>query len=136
MNKERLLKLASFLDTLPPERFDIQHWVRYDWGGKPDLSCGTSACALGWATTIPEFREAGLRLRQTTWGFVGVWCPGVEETDSHHHSMSQEAAQVFFGLAKKEADRIFMPDYYDYDGEDVKPVDVAERIREVCGVDS
>lgn len=58
----RLLKLAQFLKTVPAERFNMGVWVGDDWKGDPDLSCGTSACALGWATVIPEFRRLGLRL--------------------------------------------------------------------------
>lgn len=50
MNKQvsnnRLLKLAAFLDTVPPERFKYDTWAGEDWKGKPDLSCGTTACAL------------------------------------------------------------------------------------------
>ena len=45
-----LLKLADFLENqVPAKRFDMG-----DWASGPDLStapeCGTSACALGWAT--------------------------------------------------------------------------------------
>lgn len=54
MNTDRLLRLAAFLDTLPPERFDYRTWVGKDWQGKADLSCGTTACALGWAMTLPD----------------------------------------------------------------------------------
>lgn len=68
MRTDRLLTLAAFLDSLPPERFDFGHWVGDKWEGRPDLSCGTTACAAGWATTIPEFREAGLRMRASNWG--------------------------------------------------------------------
>jgi len=60
--KSLLTELADFLDTLPPERFDYGHWVGSDWKGESDLSCGTTACAAGWATTLPSFRERGLRL--------------------------------------------------------------------------
>lgn len=58
----RLNVLARKLDTVPEVRFNYRRWVGSDWRGKPDLSCGTTACALGWATTIPEFVALGLRL--------------------------------------------------------------------------
>lgn len=58
----RLEKLCDLLENLPRKRFDYSHWVGEDWQGKPDLSCGTTACALGWATTIPSLRRLGLRL--------------------------------------------------------------------------
>lgn len=61
-SNRRLLVLVALLKTVPDERFDYNRWVGRDWQGMPDFSCGTSACAGGWATTIPEFREEGLSL--------------------------------------------------------------------------
>jgi len=61
-NTRRLLKLADLLTNLPPKRFDYYAWVGLGWKGARDLSCGTTACALGWATTI---REWNLELLQT-----------------------------------------------------------------------
>lgn len=58
----RLLVLADFLETVPASRFHMDVWVGDDWKGAADLSCGTAACAMGWATTIPEFQQLGLRL--------------------------------------------------------------------------
>lgn len=52
MKAERLLRLAEFLDTIPAERFDLSSWV----------GDGTTACAMGWAATMPEFRELGLKI--------------------------------------------------------------------------
>lgn len=60
--KERLLKLAEFLEQMQPERFNYRYWVGLNWGGKEDLSCGTSACAFGWACTMPEFQQQGLHM--------------------------------------------------------------------------
>lgn len=55
MNKERLLQLADLLDTLPPEKFDYQFYVGKDWDGVSDIiSCGTTACGIGWATILPN----------------------------------------------------------------------------------
>jgi hypothetical protein len=61
--RELLTELADFLDRLPEERFDYTRWVGRDWRGSPDLSCGTTACAIGWATTLPSWRAAGLALQ-------------------------------------------------------------------------
>lgn len=49
MNRIRLAILAKFLLTVPEEKFSLQTW-----------KCGTTACAVGWACTIPEFKEEGL----------------------------------------------------------------------------
>lgn len=62
VGNRRLLKLAAFLRKLPRKRFNYESWVGEDWQGAPSLSCGTTACALGWATTMPIFRRLGLRL--------------------------------------------------------------------------
>lgn len=67
----RLLKLADKLDSLPPARFKYSSWVGDDWKGKPDLSCGTTACAIGWGTTMPVLRRAGL-------GLYGIGTPMVK----------------------------------------------------------
>jgi hypothetical protein len=61
---ERLIKLAKFLEELPPKRFNFSRWVGLDWKGSKDLSCGTTACALGWAATMPEFRRLGLEIHR------------------------------------------------------------------------
>lgn len=73
---KRIQKLIAFMETLPPKagrhfymgsflehtRSDHMHVVPK----KPEdiLSCGTSACALGWAATMPYFRKLGLRFNQ------------------------------------------------------------------------
>lgn len=52
----RLTKLADFMDSLPADRahgFDMRTF-------REQTKCGTVACALGWATTIPSFRRAGM----------------------------------------------------------------------------
>jgi hypothetical protein len=93
----RLLKLADFLDTLPRERFDYSTWVGMDWKGAQNLSCGTKACALGWAATIPEFRRLGLRLSPYR-EVINV------KTGAEH---SNAAAQHTFGLTESEARLLF-----------------------------
>jgi hypothetical protein len=42
MHTERLLKLADFLETVPPDKFDMNGWGRED-------DCGFAGCAIGWA---------------------------------------------------------------------------------------
>lgn len=55
MQIKRLLTLARFLETrVKDEVFNINFWT-----------CGTTACAGGWACRIPAFRAAGLRVDTT-----------------------------------------------------------------------
>lgn len=118
MRKDRLKRLADFLQIVPEERFDMQRWVGDDFKGSPDLSCGTSACAVGWATTIPEFREAGLHLDfdpddELAWIATPVY-QGWEGYD---------AAAQFFEIPRGQAEHLFGSFHFDD-----KPSDVARRI--------
>lgn len=106
-SNRRLLKLADFLDTLPPERFNYAYWVGHDWDGRPDLSCGTTACALGWATTMPTFRRLGLRL--SGWGVPIL--VGMDET----RDQAFDVASQVFGITPLES--LFLFDF-SVDGED------------------
>jgi hypothetical protein len=109
MNKRRLEALCRKLDTIPRKRFDYNHWVDVDWEGKPDLSCGTSACALGWATTVPCLRQAGLRLvKRDEGGYVHLRGSrlNLSTTDP-----SLSAAEHVFDITRDEAYYLFIPSY-------------------------
>lgn len=58
--------LAKRLETEEKIPFYYGSFVGADWKGAEDLSCGTTACAAGIATTMPEFRELGLRLHRSS----------------------------------------------------------------------
>lgn len=143
ISRNRLLKLADFLDKLPRERFDYGSWVGSDWKGKPDLSCGTTACALGWATTMPEFRRLGLRLTKgrpdpSNDVFDANMCVTLKQ--SHARATldgSFKAASKVFGLSEEESEYLFAPNadhpYDDYGkwspGGEATPKEVARHIR-------
>lgn len=131
MNKthaRRLLKLADLLDTIPAERFYLGTWCGPDWAGAPDLSCGTTACALGWATTIPEFRKLGVRMKREGInvgpGFAQARCPN-----------PAGVAKRLFGICDttdrgyEDYNYLFFPSAYPRDSR-TKPREVAARIRE------
>lgn len=123
MNKthaKRLLKLADFLSELPRKRFYYGRWVGDNWGGKQDLSCGTTACAFGWAATMPEFRRLGLCIAP---GFLS----GVVRLKDGGSSYS--AAEKVFGLNPDEHDLLFLPAESGL-GERATPKQVAKHIRE------
>lgn len=134
MHADRLLKLADFLDTLPPERFNYSHWVGNAWGGKPDLSCGTTACALGWATAIPEFQAMGLCLQRDGYGEVCVTL-GEDVSDCEGAEHSFLAAKKLFGITFRQAEFLFRPDEelggcdWTAPGVNAKAQDVATHIR-------
>ena len=106
MNTERLLKLADFLDQLPEEKLYMDRWSH---------DCGAAGCALGWACTIPEFIEAGLRFNE-------------EKCPVYNNSYGYGAAEEFFGIP--DALVIFSPYAYGpYWGTKVAPKEVASKIR-------
>lgn len=85
--KTRILKLVENMESLPKsaaEHFDMGAWFKHD--GDHDLpinygqainrhvmeDCGTTACALGWAATMPYFNKLGLKVRYN--GDIGEVC--------------------------------------------------------------
>lgn len=113
MNTERLQILADHLeelDAVPPKertrRFDMGLWF-----------CDTAACALGEATTIPVFQEAGLELRQQ-YASVPVYAG----------ARGLSAAELFFDISPAHAKAIFLPRSY---ARRITPRMVANRIRKI-----
>lgn len=129
--------LVEFLKTsIPKARFDFSKWVGPEWKGKPDLSCGTTACALGWATTIPELRAQGLKLFKDE---QGAKFPVMEKyLNKVPHMDPLDLAilscQVLFGIDTSTAARFFIPVDSRVKGsvlpESATAADVAELIRE------
>jgi hypothetical protein len=101
----RLMLVVAKLRALPVERFDYGRWVGQNWQDAPDLSCGTTACALGWATTIPELAAAGLRLKRGTDGYVYV----SDGTPDDSSFASFHAASGIFGISTDDAEYLFAP---------------------------
>lgn len=67
MDVERLTILAKFLETVPDDKLNMLSWRNNVAKNDVEVSdedlihdCNTTACAMGWACTIPEFKEAGL----------------------------------------------------------------------------
>lgn len=120
--KKRLLKLADKLDWVHkhvPHQFDYNQWIGLDWEGKADLSCGTSACALGWATTIKSFRRLGLRVP--------------DNSHSDYNSKWAEMGMEIFGLWEEGFRKVFVPSYSGLGREGGKLISakqVASHIRE------
>lgn len=104
VGNDRLAKLVHKLQyEVPEEQFDYNQWVGNDWGGRADLSCGTSACALGWATTIPSFRKLGLRLQRDSMGSADV----VNVKTGVNNAFS--VAENLFSISREQSYRLFSP---------------------------
>ncbi len=131
MNAEHLHLLSAELREWPFEQFNFAVWVGDDWQGKPDLSCGTTACALGVATTMPIFQALGLKLVKSRYGAGYVIVEGREPTHLYSGGeislidTSLHSAMTIFDLTMEEATYLFVP------GQD--PYELGE---ELCDVDS
>lgn len=91
-NIARLKTLRAFLATRPDARTQLDRW-----------HCGTQFCALGWATQIPEFQQAGLTL--------------VEDSESSAYDYPQFgqngvglwAGATFFSISLHQSSYLFGP---------------------------
>ncbi len=119
--EQRLMRLADFLEkNVPPERFSLDAWSTGDL-----IDCGTAACACGWATEIPEFKEAGLWLDTSR---VGPPHAYVEGCIMFGELADVEAVEAFFEIDTKTVTFLFMRVSYDY-WTPITPQLVAKRIR-------
>ena len=60
---DRLEKLYAFMGTVKPTKFYFGEWAVAESEETANINaCGTTACAMGWAGSMPEFRKRGLKL--------------------------------------------------------------------------
>lgn len=127
MNKERLLRLADFLEKeVPEKKFNMKTFFSDNVNSLYDLQhkCGTTACALGWMCVIPEFRALGWN-RNVRNGLPALG-----------NLRGFDAANHFFDISIGTSRHFFDFDGYDENGDqtdiyrhDERPRDVARRIR-------
>lgn len=110
MNIDRLQHLITVLEKVPPHHFDMVNWT-----------CGSSACALGWAAQDREFKAQGLILLSNTVGHI----------PTYSDDLGFAAAQGFFGLTPQQAYHLFSINYYDQSAFSITPQDVINRIQEL-----
>jgi hypothetical protein len=133
MNSKRLLTLAKHLRTVPRKNFNMGQWCHFPISGLGrdgifKHPCGTAGCAIGWATQIPEFYAAGLRLRlrirstDVRWSTnaAPVLVDGCDEVYEHGF----DAVQRFFDLPPRDAEFLFGP------GGNFTASQVADRIED------
>ena len=93
------------------EKFNMAYWGNAKKLGLEEVNCSTSGCACGWATTIPEFKKAGLSLEGDRYlssrGMLFYRNPKTGDTYE-----AFDAAMEFFGLTDREAAWLFGPDQY------------------------
>lgn len=119
-NVEKLLTLHAALWLLPTNKVDLRTWRAtdvkvVDVSDEVLFQCGSTGCAIGWATAIPAFRMQGLTYNhddgmpvyKATYGKFKQW----------------EAVSEFFGLTESEAKCLFL-DGADAGQDDVEVGDV------------
>lgn len=103
LKKDRVLYLARALRKNARNRkgskFDITSWMTKFNPEKP-LSCGTTACTLGFASLLPKFEKQGLQLIN--------WMPW------YNGHCGNNAGALFFGLSDNIAYYFFTPRYFYY----------------------
>jgi hypothetical protein len=148
MHRDRLLLLASYLeDSVPPGHFNMGGWVRGQWDTRGLRGEGVTACALGWATEVPELKALGLRLEKVPSNEYSderylqgaVTFPGVsneiDENAFYGYNVSIVSAQLCFGLDELQARFLFVGAKligYDWRGpgdDETDPKAMADHIR-------
>jgi hypothetical protein len=118
MKDKWLLRLADdILQKLPNEQFDYFTFVGEDWKGKADLSCNTTACAGGWASTMRPLRRMGLRLVKRYYDGAGSMaivptaqnCLTQADIDNRKLDSSFNALAYIFDINMGEARYLFSP---------------------------
>ncbi len=110
---ERLMALRTYLLNLPAGAvFDMNTWGAANDEPTEDY-CGTAACALGWAATMPEFKAMGLSL---CWEKrpSGNWRADVVMVNDDYPFgvLDLEAAVTIFGISIDDARWLFVPMKY------------------------
>lgn len=98
---ERIRTLYAVLAGIPNKHMRLSMWinVEHPYAGTPTArklvhNCGSTACALGWATLYPEFQKLGLRAN-------------IDERPMFGDHGGYVAAQEFFCLSEDEAHVLF-----------------------------
>lgn len=137
MYTQRLNLLADFLETVPHHKFNLGNWRHADANSSNhlqyvklirdsmllDMNCGTTACAVGWACTMPEFIERGLH-----WDAVSISYDCVSY-GSNRTMVGWDAVTLFFNISREFAYAFFSDTTYPTNT--TTPTEVANRIRKI-----
>lgn len=135
---------------------DDPDFVKNHWNtvGNVQKTCGTSACAMGYAALDPAFQAQGLTLKIEVYGPDGRTVeypvttvkefneitrrPTLEVDEIYIRFNGQDgigAAMEFFGITEKAATWMFLPDHYEDMTQDnqvpITPQAVIDRLRAV-----
>jgi hypothetical protein len=134
---ERIETLKNYLENIPQEiikkkKFNLNKWMAAskirDESELPFSKikkikslgqiivepnyCQTTGCAMGWATTIPEFKEAGLVLIT---GDSDIYSSHIAFKHKNKWYEHFAAAEKFFDIEYQTARILFDPTYYKFE---------------------
>jgi len=103
IEKARIIKLADFLDgplyaaneRTGGQKFDMEHWSNDMPLGVTKKHCGSSACAMGWATVV---FPRSLKMNEE-------WVPVMRNNEAIH---GEHIGPEFFGMTDLQADDAFL----------------------------
>lgn len=149
----RLLKLAGFLDTLPPSALNMNEWmtiandsnamglcsvtrltdnqssalirlrVNKLHSSRKPSECGFAACAIGWAGTIPSFKRAGFKMTHNLSRGLGF-----NFHPTYGNEEGFDAVSAFFDITWDQSTMLFGVD--SYRSGNPRPSTVAKSIRQ------
>ncbi len=128
MNTEAFENLVRVLEHVRDNKlqFNIEIWASAETLAEahPAVgSCGTAACAIGWACRDSWFIERGLKLEQ--YGRLGRQVP------VYYRRTAFEAVCAFFSITGEAADMLFYgPAYSTISWEDTTVEQVLFRVKE------
>jgi hypothetical protein len=114
MHADKLLRLADFLETeVKDEWFNLKIFADEGFDIK---TCGTTACAWGWASQVPEWQSVLTLKKSFSYHGLAV---------IYNEKYNFEAAQEFFNLNHQQCNFLFDPMYYSYTSKEY----VIDRLR-------
>jgi len=96
-NFELLKDAYAIIEGIPEGNFHLDTWRTRDEGA----SCGTIACAGGWLTLHPKFRELGLGV--DSYDFPNRF----NNFPTFNGETHNKALARFFGITESDADDLF-----------------------------
>lgn len=143
--KRRLLKLADLLEANAKNKkgakFDMRIWGRMDdENAEPEMSCGTTCCALGLAAISGTFKRAGLDYEINKNDIISPVQIIHRNPKTWRKSRGDtiDAAMKVFHITRYEAERLFIPMMYPHGFFDMGTTGakterkVAKRIRKLA----
>lgn len=146
VDTEKLLQLADYLETVPPESFDLDGWVIQDERAaipptmfcgiipitKGDPGCGFAGCALGWAAHSGLFPGLTLQNRVPVYRGASQYASadrlfGFDQATPKRNRLKHHRRDDYEYMTSMSL-FLFCPSMYKRGSE---PAQVADRIRRV-----